>query len=478
MIFSSIAFLVYFLPIVLLIYFLLPNKLKNLFLLLASVFFYSWGAPLFIFVILLTTTLDFYLVKMMSESVNEKRRKLILVLSLSLNLGLLFYFKYCNFFIENLNHILSGLNFSEIKWLQVALPIGISFYTFESLTYVVDVYRRQHKPLDNFLQYQLYILLFPKLIAGPIIRFSEISDQITGRFQSYDLNIIFSGFFRFVIGLAKKILLANEVAKIAEAVFIADPATLGTAECWMGAIAYTFQIYFDFSGYSDMAIGLGKMFGFRFPENFNNPYASKSITEFWRRWHMSLGNWMKNYLYIPLGGNQVKTNSRLYFNLSIVFILSGFWHGASWTFIVWGMYYGFWLVVERVVSGRFPTFRRIAILSWIYTFLIVIIGWVFFRSNTISSAFELISRLFFYHKIENLHFNIGNKDLIVLSLCILFSVFIFLPYGQKVQDYFFHQEDKKIGLQYLITFFCFTLFILSLASITTSNFNPFIYFRF
>lgn len=478
MVFSSVAFLVYFFPIVLLIYFLLPNKLKNLFLLFASVFFYSWGAPLFIFVILLTTTLDFYLVKMMSESANEKRRKMILVLSLSLNLGLLFYFKYCNFFIDNLNHILSTFHFSQIKWMQVALPIGISFYTFESLTYVIDVYRKQHKPLDNFLQYQLYILLFPKLIAGPIIRFSEISDQITGRFQSYDLNIIFNGFFRFVIGLAKKILLANEVGKIAEAVFSADPSTLGTAECWMGSIAYTFQIYFDFSGYSDMAIGLGRMFGFRFPENFNNPYASKSITEFWRRWHMSLGNWMKNYLYIPLGGNQVKSNSRLYLNLSIVFVLSGFWHGASWTFIIWGVYYGFWLVIERMLAGKFPKYAGLGVLSWIYTFLIVIIGWVFFRSATTSNALELIKRLFIYQEVVNWHFLISNKDIIVLSFCILFSVFIFLPYGQKIQDYLFHKENKGIGPQYLLTFTCFLLFIVSLAAITTSNFNPFIYFRF
>jgi len=324
MVFSSITFLVYFLPLLLLVYFLSPNKIKNYVLLLASIFFYSWGAPRFIFVILLTTTLDFYLVKIMADSSSEKRRKLFLVISLCLNLGLLLYFKYCNFFIENLNSLLVLLHSEEIKWIGIALPIGISFYTFETITYVVDVYRKEHRPLSNFLEYQLYILFFPKLIAGPIIRFSQISDQIRGRFANYDLDMILNGFFRFVLGLSKKVFLANTIGLTANAVFSSDPHTLGTADCWIGAIAYSFQIYFDFSGYSDMAIGLAKMFGFRFPENFENPYTANSITEFWKRWHISLGSWMKNYLYIPLGGNKVNSSKKLYFNLILVFVLSGF----------------------------------------------------------------------------------------------------------------------------------------------------------
>jgi alginate O-acetyltransferase complex protein AlgI len=317
-------------------------------LLLASIFFYSWGAPRFVFVILVTTTLDFYLVKIMSDSSSKKRRKLFLVISLCLNLGLLLYFKYCNFFIENLNSLLVLLRSEEIKWIGIALPIGISFYTFETITYVVDVYRKEHRPLSNFLEYQLYILFFPKLIAGPIIRFSQISDQIRGRFANYDLDMILNGFFRFVLGLSKKVFLANTIGLTANAVFSSDSHTLGTADCWIGAIAYSFQIYFDFSGYSDMAIGLAKMFGFRFPENFENPYTANSITEFWKRWHISLGSWMKNYLYISFGGNRVSSNKRLYFNLGLVFLLCGFWHGAAWTFIVWGLFYGAWLILEKI----------------------------------------------------------------------------------------------------------------------------------
>ena len=319
MVFSSILFLLYFLPAFLIIYFLTPAKLKNLVILLGSIFFYAWGAPLFIFAILGTTTVDFFLVKTMHNSTNEKRRKLFLVLSLCVNLGLLFYFKYCNFFIDNFNLVLQTLGVQQVKWTGVLLPIGISFYTFESLTYSIDVYRKVHKPLNNFWNYQMYIILFPKLIAGPIVRYHEISDQITDRSAYYNIDNILTGFYRFCIGLGKKVFIANLMAAKADAVFNADVNTLTAGTAWLGTLAYTFQIYFDFSGYSDMAIGIGKMLGFKFPENFNNPYTSRSITEFWRRWHMTLGNWMRNYLYIPLGGSKVDSKTRLYFNLWSMF---------------------------------------------------------------------------------------------------------------------------------------------------------------
>ncbi len=412
----------------------------------------------------------------MAESANEKKRKLFLILSLTLNLGLLFYFKYCNFFIENINVLFSMLNTSEVKWINVILPIGISFYTFESLTYVVDVYRKEHKPLSNFTQYQLYILLFPKLIAGPIIRFSEISDQITGRFATYNLDMILNGFCRFVIGLGKKVLIANVMAKMADQIFSSPAASLHTSEYWIGALAYTFQIYFDFSGYSDMAIGLGKMFGFRFPENFNNPYTSKSVTDFWRRWHITLGNWMKNYLYIPLGGNKVKSDARLYFNLWLVFILSGFWHGAAWTFIAWGIYYGFWLVLERMFLKTF--LKKLGLFSWIFTFLIVVVGWVFFRSATISEAFSFVSHMFKPSEVLNTQIHIDQKTRFIFAAAIFFSFFVLLPFGKKIQTYFYDNETKNLFSHFSFVIVCLGIFVLCLASITSSNFNPFIYFRF
>ncbi|HRH10954.1 MAG TPA: MBOAT family O-acyltransferase [Bacteroidia bacterium] len=444
--------------------------------LLASIFFYSWGAPRFVFVILVTTTLDFYLVKIMSDSSSKKRRKLFLVISLCLNLGLLLYFKYCNFFIENLNSLLVLLRSEEIKWIGIALPIGISFYTFETITYVVDVYRKEHRPLSNFLEYQLYILFFPKLIAGPIIRFSQISDQIRGRFANYDLDMILNGFFRFVLGLSKKVFLANTIGLTANAVFSSDSHTLGTADCWIGAIAYSFQIYFDFSGYSDMAIGLAKMFGFRFPENFENPYTANSITEFWKRWHISLGSWMKNYLYIPLGGNRVSSNKRLYFNLGLVFLLCGFWHGAAWTFIVWGLFYGAWLILEKIFLLKWLS--KIGRSSLLYTSVIILTAGVIFRSDNLSQAFSIIGKMFRWSLSGLHHITVGNKAMFVFFLCTIFSFFVLLPYGERIQKYLFYKEDKSVQAQFLVISLSLCAFILLLGIITSSNFNPFIYFRF
>lgn len=462
-------------PLVLAIYLLIPNALKNGFLLIASIVFYSWGAPKFIAVILITTTLDFYLVRWMAHSANDFSRKLLLIVSIFLNIGLLVYFKYCNFFIENINDVFSFLNAGEIKWVNVMLPIGISFYTFESLTYVMDVYRKEHKPLQSFFQYQLYILFFPKLIAGPIVRFSQIADQITGRFTSFNVDFFLAGVYRFVIGLSKKVLIANVLAKIADDVFAFPVSTLSSLECWIGALAYTFQIYFDFSGYSDMAIGLGKMFGFTLPENFNNPYTSKSITEFWQRWHITLGSWMKNYLYIPLGGNQV-SKKRLYFNLGLVFVLSGLWHGASWTFVLWGIYFGVWLVIERLFLKEY--LNKIGVLSWLSTFLIVVLGWVFFRSETIEHSFNFIKQMFQWQSMETNHIYLSNKIFAAFSVSAFFSFFVLLPFGSNVQTFIFDFEKKNVVWHAIIMLQVILLFVWCLASITASDFNPFIYFRF
>lgn len=475
MIFSSSIFLVYFLPIFMIIYFCTDTRYKNAVLLIASILFYSWGAPKFIFAILGTTTLDFYLVKFMYNASSEKRRKIFLLLSLALNLGMLIYFKYCNFFVENLNEILASVGIAEIKWISVVLPIGISFYTFESLTYVVDVYRKLHKPLNNFWQYQMYILLFPKLIAGPIIRYHEISDQIEDRTQNDTVDNKIAGFYRFCLGLSKKVLIANIMAAKADQVFAMDPESLTAGVAWIGTLAYTFQIYFDFSGYSDMAIGIGRMIGFKFPENFNNPYTSQSITEFWRRWHMTLGNWMRNYLYIPLGGNKVKNKARLYFNLWLVFIASGFWHGAAWTFIFWGVYHGVFLVLERMFLQK--VYERIGkIPSTLITFIIVAIGWVFFRANTFHQAKVIVSKLFSFDWVLPVRF-INNEFILILGLAILFSFFTTLKIGKRIQDTVYFSTYSN-GLSIVLMFTTLILFTLSVASVTSSGFNPFIYFRF
>lgn len=473
MVFSSLVFLLYFLPAFLITYHLVGKKLKNIVILLFSIVFYAWGAPKFIFVILGTTFVDFHLVKWMDATKSTLHRRLMLMLSVSINLGLLFYFKYSNFFIENVNAMLGVFGEGHIQWTKLILPIGISFYTFETITYVVDVYRRVHKPLHNFWDYQLYIILFPKLIAGPIIRYHDLADQISDRSANETADNRLIGFYRFVIGLAKKVLIANQMGLQADTIFALPYAELDTMTAWIGILAYTFQIYFDFSGYSDMAIGLAKIIGFRFPENFNNPYISQSITEFWRRWHISLGAWMRSYLYIPLGGNRV-SKGRMYFNLWLVFLASGLWHGASWSFVLWGAYHGLFLVLERgfllkfyKLIGKFP--------STLITFLLVMIGWVFFRIENIADAFVFLNRMFAFDfsKMPVL----DSEFITFLSLAAFFAFFAYTTAGQRIQDmvYYGDYSDKRhIALSGVTV----VLLVLSVSSITAFGFNPFIYFRF
>jgi alginate O-acetyltransferase complex protein AlgI len=454
-----------------LVYFCVGKRFKNAVILVGSIFFYAWGAPKFIFVILGTTLLDFYLVGWMDKVTNDRHRKLMLLFSVTVNLGLLVYFKYSNFFIENVNAALSVFGDKQIHWTKLVLPIGISFYTFETITYVVDVYRRVHKPLTKFWDYQLYIILFPKLIAGPIIRYHELADQIKDRADVIDDKL--TGFYRFIFGLAKKVLIANQMGHVADEIFALNYLEMDTLTAWLGSLAYTFQIYFDFSGYSDMAIGLAKMMGFRFPENFNNPYISQSITEFWRRWHMTLGSWMKNYLYIPLGGNKVSKN-RLYFNLWLVFLASGLWHGASWSFVFWGAFHGFFLVIERAFFGK--VLARIGKLpSILITFFIVNIGWVFFRIEKIGDAFLYLKTMFTLN--TNNEFEFDNEFQFYFFLAIIFSFFAISKYTQKIQDAVYF--DSYTNLKHLyVAAISILLFVLSVSSITSSGFNPFIYFRF
>lgn len=470
MVFSSIIFLVYFLPLFLLVYHLVPHRFKNAVILIASLIFYSWGGPKFVFVILGTTFLDFLLVANMDKQKDQRSKRIWLVLSLSVNLGLLFYFKYCNFFIDNINHLLG----TEIAWLRVVLPIGISFYTFESITYVVDVYRGVHKPLKNVWNYQTYILLFPKLIAGPIVRYHDIADQITSREKNYTPDVKLSGFLIFCIGLAKKAIIANTVGMQADAVFKLPLDQVDTAAAWTGALAYTFQIYFDFSGYSDMAIGIAKMIGFRLPENFNNPYTSASITEFWRRWHITLGTWMKNYLYIPLGGNKV-SNAKLYRNLILVFLFSGLWHGASWNFVLWGAYHGLFLIIERLFLGK--VYEKIG--RWLaipITFIIVATGWVLFRVEDLHYAFGTIRQMYSFNFFDG-KFNLNNDFMFMAGLAALLSFFAVSVYTKQIQDKIYGEKFSGSG-RWLALAAGTLLFYVSLSFISSLDFNPFIYFRF
>ena len=473
MVFSSITFLLYFFPVFLGTYYLSPKKLKNYVVLLFSIFFYAWGGPKFIFILLASVYVNFLIVKKLDASENKNTRRLMVGLSVAINIGLLAYFKYANFFMENFNAVLKHFGFEQVAWTAVLLPIGISFYTFQTLTYSVDVYRNVHKPLKKVSDYALYIIMFPQLIAGPIVRYNFIADQIVDRKATYNDRL--TGFYRFVIGLSKKVIIANTMGAKADAVMSMDFSTLDATTAWIGILAYTFQIYFDFSGYSDMAIGMGKMIGFKFPENFNNPYVSKSITEFWRRWHMTLGDWMKNYLYIPLGGNRVKTKRRLYFNLWFVFLVSGLWHGAAWNFVIWGAFHGTFLIIERLFLSKLLQKAGNAV-SLIYTFFVTIMGWVIFRIEDWRAAMVYYTKLFSFH-FKPLQW-VDNEDFFVMFVvAALFSFFVLLPYGQKIQDYLFYEPygKKKTTAWFFVTLF---LLILSISYITTTGFNPFIYFRF
>tara|TARA_B110000305_G_scaffold209585_1_gene242628 strand:+ start:16949 stop:18370 length:1422 start_codon:yes stop_codon:yes gene_type:complete len=473
MIFSSTLFLLYFLPIFLVIYHLVPKILKNYTLLGASIFFYAWGAPKFIFVIIGSTLIDFYIVKAIHKSELEKKRKILLLLSLFLNLGLLAYFKYANFFVENLNSSLQLMGFKSVAWTSVILPIGISFYTFQTLTYSIDIYRRIHKPLIKVTDYMLYILSFPQMIAGPIVRYKTIAAQLINREEKIDDKLM--GFYRFSIGLAKKVLIANVMAEQADLVFDSELSSLDTTSAWIGMIAYTFQIYFDFSGYSDMAIGLGKILGFKFPENFDAPYISQSISEFWRRWHITLGSFMKNYLYIPLGGNRSKSKRRVFFNLWLVFLLSGLWHGAEWNFIIWGAYHGLFLIMDRIFllkllksTGRIP--------SVVFTFLVVMIGWVIFRLEKLADIKSYLLTLFSFDFRTEIALN--EEFMFVIGFAIFFSFIGFFQFGRKAQNFLYNREVFKLSTHFFAVLISFLLMFSSISWLVSSDFNPFIYFRF
>ena len=411
------------------------------------------------------------MVRTLDQSKTEQKRRTFLFLSIFLNLGLLAYFKYANFFVDNLQQFVSLFSAHTLRWTQVALPIGISFYTFQTLTYSIDIYRRKSKPLTRVSDYMLYIMMFPQLIAGPIVRYNQIEEQIRNRVENYSDKLY--GFFRFNIGLAKKVLIANTIGAGIDPYFDTI-SNLDTPTAWLVIIGYAFQIYFDFSGYSDMAIGLGRMMGFRFPENFNSPYISRSISEFWRRWHITLGDWMRDYLYIPLGGNRVSSKVRVYFNLSFVFLMSGLWHGASWNFVLWGIFHGVFLILDRLFLMRYLD-GILRPMSVLFTFVLVLLSWVIFRIEAFPDALEFYSRLFAFEKGDGFECKSGFWLAMMIAVGISFSTIT--RFGQSIEANLLKvtQNPRNLSLRLLVSF---AVFFICLAEIATSNFNPFIYFRF
>ena len=466
MLFSSMSFIYVFLPIVSLLYLAARKELHNPILLTASILFYAWGEPRYLAVMLVTILVN-YLGALLIEKYPQKK-KLALTLTVAADLGFLIYFKYFNFILDNINAIFH----TNIDFIKVIMPIGISFYTFQAMSYLIDVYRGECKAQKDIYKLALYICLFPQLIAGPIVKYHDVAEQIDSREVSFEKVDI--GVKRFIIGLAKKMLIANTMGAIADKIFVQAPDTFTPLVAWIGSIAYSFQLFYDFSGYSDMAIGLGLIFGFRFMENFNYPYISKSITEFWRRWHISLSTWFKQYVYIPLGGNKISRN-RTYINLTVVFFLTGVWHGASWNFIFWGLWNGFFIILEKMTGWHKETDKPfINFLKHLYTIFIFIIGWVMFRADNMHYAAIYLKNMFGLVKVHDIAYGISYYGDTVEVLTFIIAIICAMPVFSKILEI---KQERKI-LRSIVNIWLIILFILSTAAIAASTYNPFIYFRF
>ena len=458
MVFSSITFLFYFLPLVLMLYYISPNNIKNLVLLTFSLVFYAWGEPIYISIMFISCFVDYTCGIIIDKYRNQLLSKCALILSITTNLGLLAFFKYSNFMISIFNDISS----SNMPFLKIALPIGISFYTFQTMSYTIDVYRNEVPVQKNIISFATFVTLFPQLVAGPIVRYADIYKELNKR--NHNFYMFYEGVYKFIIGLSKKVIFANNLGFIWSNIKLMNYSDLSLATSWLGIICITLQIYFDFSGYSDMAIGMGKMFGFNFPENFNFPFISKSITEFWRRWHITLGVWFRDYVYIPLGGNRC-SKSRWFFNIFVVWFLTGFWHGASFNFILWGLYFGVILMIEKLfllkILKKIPN-----VLNHIYVMLLVIIGFVLFEIDTVSGFTTYINAMFVNSNTlmdDNfLYYFVPN--IILLFVSILAST----PLFRNILD-------KNIYLRFIVLVFGF---LISTSYLVDQSFNPFLYFRF
>lgn len=459
MVFSSLLFLYVFLPIALFLYYISPEKIKNFTLFILSLIFYAWGEPIYVGIMLFSSVFDYCNGRLLNKFKEDWKRKAVLILSVIVNIGLLFFFKYYNFVIDNLNYLFN-LNISAST---LTLPLGISFYTFQTLSYTIDVYRGEVEASNSFFDYSAYVAMFPQLVAGPIVRYIDIYNQLKNRDFS-DSSIAY-GIKRFVYGLAKKVLIANKLGELYKIILAKEVAGLASSMAWLGIIAFTLQIYFDFSGYSDMAIGLGRMLGFDFLENFNFPYISRSITEFWRRWHMSLSLWFRNYVYIPLGGNRVKVPRQI-LNLFITWFLTGFWHGADFNFIIWGLYYFTLLVLEKFVYAKAldkaPNF-----IKHIYTILLVIIGWVIFEFK-VADIGPFLKAMFNFKNFTSPEALFYLKE---YGFYLVLGTVLSLGACKKL-------ISKERKTTYLEIAFLFILLILVTMSLISESYNPFLYFRF
>ena len=469
MLFSSMTFIYVFLPIVLVLYFAIGKKFRNLVLLLASFFFYAWGEPKFCLLMFLTIFLNYFGAILIDKY--PTKRKIFLFLTVSLNLLVLFYFKYFNFLID----ILNSIYYLDIEPLDIILPLGISFYTFQALSYVLDVYKKECKVQKSIYKLALYISLFPQLVAGPIIKYRDIAVQIDSREEN--IEKVSLGVKRFIIGLSKKVLIANTLGAVADKVFAQSPDSFSPIIAWIGSISYMFQIYFDFSGYSDMALGLGLIFGFKFMENFNYPYISKSLSEFWRRWHISLSTWFKNYVYIPLGGNKSGKN-KTYRNLLIVFLLTGIWHGAAMNFVIWGLWHGIFIILEKKIDAEKNEEKcnnvYFKLMQRFYCLFVVLVGWVIFRADSLSYAGKYLLNMLGGLKLNPDNFIYSNSYYVDKFEILIFVVAILcsLPLFEKM--IYVKNNFAKI----FINLWMLILFFLSTVMIAANTYNPFIYFRF
>lgn len=455
MVFSSIIFIFRFLPLIFFIYYITPRKLKNLSLLILSLFFYSFGEGKYFLLMILSILVD-YSISILIERYRSKRKisLLLLILSVTFNLGILIMFKYLNFFIENINILLK----SSLSLIEISLPLGISFYTFQTMSYTLDVYRGEVEAEKNIINFGAYVSLFPQLIAGPIVKYKDIKKELKDR--RFKINEVEEGIIEFILGLGKKVLLANNIGLLWKEVQDIGLDKVSTPLLWLGVMAFSLQIYFDFSGYSSMAIGLGKILGFNFPKNFNFPYTSKSITEFWRRWHITLGSWFREYLYIPLGGNRLGKIKTIR-NLFIVWLFTGLWHGANYNFIIWGLYFFVIISLEKFFLGKY--LKECKGLAYVYTLLLLLFGWAIFAFYDLSS----IRYLFSFNLSFDFIYYIGNYFFVFL-ICILCSTKLVKRFYEK-----FIEKNKL--LKSLVIIF---IFILSIAYLVDSTYNPFLYFRF
>ena len=470
MVFSSIPFIFFFLPVFLILYYLVPYKVKNILLLIFSLIFYAWGEPIYILLMIFSSVVDYTNGRMIEKYAqnNQKRKNLFLIISIIVNLSLLGFFKYADFLIGSINSLLN----INIPLLELGLPIGISFFTFQTMSYSIDVYRGDVKAEHNFLDFMTYVSMFPQLIAGPIVRYEEVSKELKNR--SITPQGFADGMIRFLQGLFKKVLIANNIGYLFVIASSMPNNEMSVVMSWLGILAYTFQIYFDFSGYSDMAIGMGKMLGFTYPENFNHPYISESITEFWRRWHISLSSFFKDYVYIPLGGSRVKKiiNVR---NILIVWMLTGLWHGASWNFVLWGLYYGVLLLLEKFVFNKILEKTP----NWFkhfYTMFLVVVGWMIFAFDDMTILKEYASMMFGVGGvsfINNYALYYLKNYLIIFILAIIFSMPVYKLAKEKLS------KVKNTKSVFIVSLIIYTvLFIVVVSYLVNDTYNPFLYFRF